>query len=312
MQVDPRADHGFHSPDPLLTRQLGIPNACNRCHSDESVDWAVEWSERWYGPKLAQSRQRQRALAIAAAQQFEADGMQALLQLAKDEDIPYWSATYLSLSNCLPNRIVEEHIQSKLCRQSNCTQSRYRALSQTHGMDLLHKALGDKSRTVRISAARALEVQGNLPTDSPAAQDLEDYLSFNSDRPQSLLLLASRASRERDLATLNHTLERMIAYDRANAEVYRQAAILLVGPGKMTRPKRDYRGWSLDPTIRSSPTRLDCWPPSRTSWTEPPAIWKKQSAWHPILPCMVQFILLYQAKPPRGAARAMHRARQGP
>jgi hypothetical protein len=36
MQVDWRADHGFHSPDPLMTQELGIPNACSKCHTDES------------------------------------------------------------------------------------------------------------------------------------------------------------------------------------------------------------------------------------------------------------------------------------
>ena len=45
MEIDPRADHGFHSPDPLMTKELGIPNACSNCHSEESVDWAIEWSE---------------------------------------------------------------------------------------------------------------------------------------------------------------------------------------------------------------------------------------------------------------------------
>ena len=39
MARDPRHDHGFTIPDPLLTKELGIPNACNRCHADKTVDW---------------------------------------------------------------------------------------------------------------------------------------------------------------------------------------------------------------------------------------------------------------------------------
>ncbi len=42
MERDPRRDHGFTSPDPLLTKELGIPNACNKCHTDQTVDWAIQ------------------------------------------------------------------------------------------------------------------------------------------------------------------------------------------------------------------------------------------------------------------------------
>ena len=44
MQRHPRRDHGFTIPDPLLTQELGVPNACNRCH--ETTDWAIEATER--------------------------------------------------------------------------------------------------------------------------------------------------------------------------------------------------------------------------------------------------------------------------
>ena len=59
MQRDPRHDHGFLKPDPLLTKELGIPNACNRCHTDRTVDWAITHADAWYGTKM-QSRQRER------------------------------------------------------------------------------------------------------------------------------------------------------------------------------------------------------------------------------------------------------------
>ena len=48
MQRHPRRDHGFTIPDPLLTQELGVPNACNRCHEDQTTDWAIEATERWY------------------------------------------------------------------------------------------------------------------------------------------------------------------------------------------------------------------------------------------------------------------------
>ncbi len=41
MQVDDRRDHRFGSPNPLMTASHGIPNACNDCHQDKTVDWAI-------------------------------------------------------------------------------------------------------------------------------------------------------------------------------------------------------------------------------------------------------------------------------
>ena len=42
MGVDDRRDHRFGIPNPGLTELLGIPNACNTCHSDQSAKWAKD------------------------------------------------------------------------------------------------------------------------------------------------------------------------------------------------------------------------------------------------------------------------------
>ena len=42
MQRHPRHDHGFTIPDPLLTKQFGVPNACNKCHTDKDTEWSLE------------------------------------------------------------------------------------------------------------------------------------------------------------------------------------------------------------------------------------------------------------------------------
>ena len=44
MQRHPRRDHGFTIPDPLLTKELNIPNACNRCHANQTTDWALKYT----------------------------------------------------------------------------------------------------------------------------------------------------------------------------------------------------------------------------------------------------------------------------
>ena len=62
MQRHPRHDHGFTVPDPQLTKELGIPNACNRCHADKDADWSVGHATTWYGPRMDRpNRQEQRS-----------------------------------------------------------------------------------------------------------------------------------------------------------------------------------------------------------------------------------------------------------
>lgn len=38
MARDPRRDHSFNSPDPLLSVELGIPNACTMCHEEKAMN----------------------------------------------------------------------------------------------------------------------------------------------------------------------------------------------------------------------------------------------------------------------------------
>ncbi len=51
MVVDPRRDHSLRIPRPDLSVDIGVPNACNGCHTDRSARWAADAVERWYGPR---------------------------------------------------------------------------------------------------------------------------------------------------------------------------------------------------------------------------------------------------------------------
>ncbi len=80
MQRHWRHDHGFTIPDPLLTKEYGVPNACNRCHQDKTTDWALTNCTNWYGAKMERST-RQRAEWIARARNGDASARQPLLAL---------------------------------------------------------------------------------------------------------------------------------------------------------------------------------------------------------------------------------------
>lgn len=252
MQVDWRADHGFHSPDPLMTKELGIPNACNKCHQDETVDWAVEHAEAWYGERLEQGRQRARARAISQAYANAPAAIPALLELSREEVIPAWQATYTGLlANYLPQAKAETHLRAMLNHPSELVRER-----ATVGIARIEDAksaimdqLQDESRSVRIAASCGMEMRNQEVVDPVAAREWAEYLDFNSDRPQSLFIKANRANRnenpKRDV--LQH-VQRAIELDRVNPEMYHQGAILLSGAGLNKEARKQlFTGWELAP-----------------------------------------------------------------
>jgi tetratricopeptide (TPR) repeat protein len=249
MQVDDRADHGFHSPDPLMTKKLGIPNACSSCHSDETVDWAIGHAEAWYGEALAESRQRRRAEAISGAYAFEPAAAPALVRLLADEEIPAWRATYAGLlGNYLPDRTVAAALRALLDDSSALVRERaVRALSRMEASgEILLDAFSDSSRSVRIAAARGATASGQPIKDQVAAREWRAYLRFNADRPQSLFILASQAAADGRVSNVQTYVNRAIELDRRNPQMYHQASILLSQAGLPEEARRLlFAGWEL-------------------------------------------------------------------
>ncbi len=86
MVVDPRHDHSLRVPRPDLSAKLGIPNACNDCHTDESADWAAAAVERWHGPERKGFQKY--AEAFHAAWSDQADAGKLLAVVAADRNAP--------------------------------------------------------------------------------------------------------------------------------------------------------------------------------------------------------------------------------
>ncbi len=224
MMRDPRRDHGFLSPDPLMTQELGIPNACNRCHTDESTEWAVEWAEKWYGEKLAELPQRARARALAAAYEGQPAAHQALLELAASEDVTAWQATYAGLLGGWANEpAVLAYLQSLMDSDSALVRGRV-ARSLAWSPQDAYLLRGDKSRNVRLAATFGLIGRTQLSEEN--VSEWIEAQQFNSDRPQNAFILAERlfslGGNPADIRTL---VDRAVALDRRSADVNVQAAV---------------------------------------------------------------------------------------
>ena len=86
MVVDPRRDHSFRVPRPDLSVELGTPNACNSCHSEQSAQWAAERVAAWF--PQGRSGTPHYGQAIHAARQWTAERGPLLLDVANDTAAP--------------------------------------------------------------------------------------------------------------------------------------------------------------------------------------------------------------------------------
>jgi tetratricopeptide (TPR) repeat protein len=192
MQRHGRHDHGFTVPDPLLTRELGIPNACGKCHADKSVEWAIEQRNSWpaYG-HLEENRVRARK--VAAARNAQLSPANELLAWLKTETNAFWSAVATGL---LRPSIDETNVASALVAQLKSTNVLVR-ITAAHALEpaaesgnglaraAVNQAEKDPVRAVRVEAAWTL--RRSLSSDSKAQSDLLRMLRQNSDQPGGAL-----------------------------------------------------------------------------------------------------------------------------
>ncbi len=214
MESDLRRDHGFTVPDPMLTRTLGIPNACTRCHSDESVEWAEKWAEEWYGEKLAARRTRPRAHAIQGAWDGKANHGPALLSLAVSETNINWRASLIRLMRAyITDNDVREFVQSSLRHEHELV--RAAAIYALSDYDVFHPQISrlreDPSRLVRLDAAWI--TRGGDPLPPELAKELDEWLLFNADQPAGALDMAQMALTRGDADAVEKWVSRLLVYD---------------------------------------------------------------------------------------------------
>jgi tetratricopeptide (TPR) repeat protein len=252
MQRHWRHDHGFTIPDPLLTKQHGIPNACNRCHQDKDVDWALKYVEEWYGDKMNRPY-RQRAQTIARAKQGEESARAALLKMLQHDEIDYWRAV---AANMLERWVNEPEVYQKLVQQLADTNALVRqqivqtltpvATATPEIQNAVTARLEDDSRNVRVVAAQALA--GELNLDSLAASELQHMLQHNADQPLGQLQLGAFAASRGNLETALPHFQTAANWDPYSPGIRHELAIVL---SQLNRPREALR--ELQEAVRLAP-----------------------------------------------------------
>lgn len=232
MQRHPRHDHGFTSPDPLLTKQFGIPNACNRCHTDKTVDWSIEYCDKWYGAKM-QRPARPRTTAIAQARQGQAVARDGLLSILNDpKETPYWKAVAAGLldpwvaqtpaRDALIAQLKHEHPLVRATAVQTLANFADADASLRNRLELL---LRDPSRNVRLAAAHAM--QATLAEKSSVGREYLHFLEINADQPTGQAQWAQWFASRRDNDKAVEHFARAVQWDSRSAGLRQQYAVLL-------------------------------------------------------------------------------------
>jgi tetratricopeptide (TPR) repeat protein len=195
MVVDPRYDHSIRIPRPDLSIKLGSPNACNKCHSEQTPKWAAEQMDKWYGTEYRKRPSYGEGLLAGRNGTPEAEAL--LSQIADDTSNPDIArATALEE---LRNYISPDSILTirKGLRDGDPI-VRLGALDALENVQPHERAqlvvdlLNDPVRAVRIKAARMLAAapRENLTSEQISALDksLDEYIASqqtNADRPEA-------------------------------------------------------------------------------------------------------------------------------
>ncbi len=231
MQRDPRHDHSFGRPDPELTLSLGVPNACNRCHTERDAAWAAEHVRAWYPDDTVRAERRAVATAIAQGRRADAASVPALLGLLGRkgaDDVRRASAARLlarfpTSSGVTPALLGAVRDPRPLVRTGAAWALAERPALAPDARAALLGALDDPVLTVRLHAAVAL--RGVAPDSLP--------------RPQAEALAR---------ATGEWRTSQALGADTPEARY--NLAIVLASAGRAEEAEREYRA------------ALRLWPPS--------------------------------------------------
>lgn len=235
MVRQPRHDHGFTIPDPELTLEYNVPNACNRCHESESPQWAAEAVRRWF----ASDRKRHSALRARLIARVRQNDFSAALELANQaihETSPAWRAVAAGL--LAPWANVPE-IQAVLQRLSKDADPLVRTMALgsfedlgRENDDLLRPFLHDPVRSVRVRAASIL--RGEFPPGNPSAKELETHLNLIHDQPAGALMKGAYLQEHGRTEEAVLTLRRALSWDPQMEPGWESLAVALGQGGRVS------------------------------------------------------------------------------
>ena len=190
MGVDARRDHSFRVPEPQLTVDFDIPNACNRCHEDKEAAWALAAVEGWRGTTStsATALRASHAPLFHAARLGQPDALPGLIALANDSSRPgIIRATAVLESRRFPSRetvaLLQQRVEDEdaLVRAAAASAMDWLPLSQRY--TLLQPLITDPAKSVRMTVATAL---ADLSPNQISANGRDEWVALRTEYVESL------------------------------------------------------------------------------------------------------------------------------
>ncbi|MEG0426340.1 MAG: ammonia-forming cytochrome c nitrite reductase subunit c552 [Akkermansia sp.] len=253
MARDPRRDHSFNSPDPLLSVELGIPNACTMCHKDQSNTWAAEIVEKYYGKMPKMARYRDRTRAVELAYRGDTQSLSALLRAYPNQEVGAWRATLLELLDTWSSdpRVVQ--LARTAIKDEDPLVRAAVAKIMGHAGDLEVKCLlNDPVKVVRLQAEWALRDQ--LPADSSNFQELVRTALHQSDQPSGAMKMASLEAGKNNIESAKKWFDKALQWDSSSSVVHRDYSVFLASQGQLNEAIQQ-----MTEAVRLAPQDANLW-----------------------------------------------------
>jgi len=242
MVIDPRHDHAFRVPRPDLSARIGIPNACNDCHTNRSAPWAAEAIRSWLGREAVGFQGY--AETLHAGRSGGAGAGERLAALARDSNQPAIARATAVVA--LRDRLVPETFGAIVeALQSRDPMLRAAALTALDGVPQEHRRetaralLDDPVRVVRILAAETLagtSLEGLALEERAlfdrAAHEYVAALSQNADDPSAQVNLGNFHAALEDPASSERAYREALALDPFWEPAYVNLADLMRRAGR--------------------------------------------------------------------------------
>ena len=197
MVVDPRRDHSMRVPRPDESVTLGVPNACNSCHTDRDAQWVAKALHDWLGRDAVGYQSF--ASVFHAAETGEPSALDRLAGVAADTTQPAIVRASALARLAGSGQFTRDFAQRMAGDASPLVRMATVQLADVMPAEtraaVLGPLLGDATRAVRIEAARSLAggqdrlPQELLPSWEAASQEYVATLQYNADRPESRVAL---------------------------------------------------------------------------------------------------------------------------
>ncbi|MDH3732141.1 MAG: tetratricopeptide repeat protein [Gemmatimonadota bacterium] len=205
MVVDPRRDHSLQVPRPSAAAAIGAPDACTRCHSDRTQEWAANEIAGRYPPDAPAGHVARTMYAVRQGDPRAAADLATIVTDTAESDIVRGSAA--SFLGRLPSPDTDRALRAAL--RDAAPLVRLGALGSLAGPVIethwrfAYPLLDDSVRAVRLEAGRRLAaVPPGVPDPEQTAAIEAGVAEFvtaqlvNAERPEAHLNIAAvRAAR---------------------------------------------------------------------------------------------------------------------